>query len=435
MERLLHYIWKYRLYDPFSLVTTEGEAVEIIDPGIPHTDAGPDFINAKIKWNGTVWAGSVEIHEKASDWLLHHHEKDRAYDAVILHVVGKSDFRPVRSDGNTIPQVVLRVPESVARSIDWLLSRERAFPCFDVIRQIEPLHLTGWLAALLSERLERKTQDITALLDAYADDWNEVFYILLSRHFGFGINTDAFERLARSLPFRCIRKQRDNHTQIEALLFGQAGMLEGENDDPYYRLLQQEYGFLRRKFDLHPMDSFLFKNLRTRPDNFPYLRVAQLAAVWARHDTLFSTILEAGCLRVIKEALRVPPSAYWQTHYHFRYASPVKEKTIGERALDILLINTVVPIYFAYGLRKKRPEYCERATRILEQIRPEKNTIVTGFCNAGMTARHAGESQALIQLKRAYCEQKKCMYCRIGFRMLKAKQAESLETVPLAFHR
>lgn len=419
MERLLHYVWKYKLYTATPLITTEGRPVQVIDPGMQNTDAGPDFFNAKIKIDGTLWVGSVEIHDKSSDWLLHHHDTDKAYDCVILHIIGFNDFQPVRTNGNPIPQMLLTVPENILRSIDWLLYREAALPCLDHITGIAPLHIACWMEALLSERLERKTHDIFLLLDAYQTDWNEVFYITLTRNFGFGVNNDAFERLAKSLPLRCIQKQRNSHSQIEAMLFGQAGMLEEENDDHYYRLLQREYDFLRHKFGLSPMEDFVFKNLRTRPVNFPYLKVAQLAALWVRYDTLFSAILEARSTGEIKKYFRIPPSGYWETHYHFRYASPRKEKTIGENALNILLINTVVSMLFAYGLHNKRPEYCERATRLLESIPPEKNTIVTTFYNAGITVRHAGDSQALIQLKREYCEKKKCLYCRIGFRMLK----------------
>lgn len=419
MERLLHYVWKYKLYTATPLITTEGRPVQVTDPGMQNTDAGPDFFNAKIKIDGTLWVGSVEIHDKSSDWLLHHHDTDKAYDCVILHIIGFNDFQPVRTNGNPIPQMLLTVPENILRSIDWLLYREAALPCLDHITGIAPLHIACWMEALLSERLERKTHDIFLLLDAYQTDWNEVFYITLTRNFGFGVNNDAFERLAKSLPLRCIQKQRNSHSQIEAMLFGQAGMLEEENDDHYYRLLQREYDFLRHKFGLSPMEDFVFKNLRTRPVNFPYLKVAQLAALWVRYDTLFSAILEARSTGEIKKYFRIPPSGYWETHYHFRYASPRKEKTIGENALNILLINTVVPMLFAYGLHNKRPEYCERATRLLESIPPEKNTIVTTFYNAGITVRHAGDSQALIQLKREYCEKKKCLYCRIGFRMLK----------------
>lgn len=419
MERLLHYVWKYKLYTASPLVTTEGHPVQVIDPGTQNTDAGPDFFNAKIKINETLWAGSVEIHDKSSDWQLHHHDTDKAYDCVILHVIGVNDFRPVRTNGEPIPQMILTVPEPVLRSRDWLLYREATFPCLDSIAKIDPLHIIGWMGTLLCERLERKTIDIFLLLETYQDDWNEVFYITLTRSFGFGVNNDAFERLAKSLPFRCIQKQRSSHSQIEAMLFGQAGMLAEKNNDPYYRLLQREYDFLRHKFDLSPMDDFVFKSLRTRPVNFPYPKVAQLAALWVEYDTLFSSILEARSPGEIKKYFRIPPSDYWETHYHFRHASPRVEKIMGENSLNILLINTVVPMFFAYGLHNNRSEYCDRAIRLLESIPPERNTIVSTFCNAGITVRHAGDSQALIQLKREYCEKKKCMYCRIGFRMLK----------------
>ena len=325
MERLLHYVWKYKLYVTTSLETTDGRPVQVIDPGIQNTDAGPDFFNAKIKIDGTLWAGSVEIHDKSSNWRLHHHEANKAYDSVILHITGVDDFQPVRTNGEPIPQMILSVPENIIRSIDWLLYRDVPLPCLAHIAGIDPLHIACWMEALLSERLERKTHDIFLLLDTYQADWNEVFYITLTRNFGFGVNNDAFERLAKSLPLRCIQKQRSSHSQIEAMIFGQAGMLVEENDDHYYRLLQREYDFLRHKFALSPMEDFVFKNLRTRPVNFPYLKVAQLAALWVQHDTLFSAILEARSTGDIKKYFRIPPSDYWETHYHFRYASPQKE--------------------------------------------------------------------------------------------------------------
>ena len=424
MERLLHYVWKYKLYTTSALVTTDGCSVEVLDTGIQNGDAGPDFFNAKIKIDGTLWVGSVEIHDRASDWLRHHHEVNKAYDNVILHVVGMNDFQPARTNGEKIPQMILTVPERVARNIDWLLYREACLPCFDFIKQVDPLHILSWQEALLSERLERKTQDVLRLLETYQEDWNEVFYILLTRSFGFGVNSDAFERLAKSLPFRCIQKQRNSSSQVEAMLFGQAGMLVEKSTDPYYCLLQREYEFLRHKYTLVPLEDFVFKNLRTRPMNFPYLKIAQLAALWTQYDTLFSAILEARSCGEVKKYFRISPSDYWETHYHFQYASPLKEKKIGENALNILLINAVVPLFFAYSLHNKQSEYCERAIRLLESIPPEKNTIISTFCNAGISVRHAGDTQALIQLKREYCEKKKCLYCRIGFQMLKLPSPE-----------
>lgn len=419
MERLLHYVWKYKLYAASQLITTTGCPVSVIDPGIQNTDAGPDFFNAKIKIGNTLWAGCIEIHDRASDWVVHHHDKDKAYDSVILHVTGCCDTAVCRTTGELIPQLILPVPDSVTRNIDWLLYRESSFPCAGFIREIDSLFISSWLAALLGERLERKTQDIFNLLDQYKNDWNEVFYITLTRNFGFGVNSDVFERLAKSLPLSCIRKQRGSHSQVEALLFGQAGLLEEDGDGHYYRLLQREYRFLSHKFGLTPLDESLFRSLRIRPVNFPCLKLAQLASFWVQYDTFFSVILDAVSPGQIKRYFRILPSGYWETHYHFHYASAKKEKPVGENAINILLINTVVPILFAYGQRNKQPEYCERAIRLLESIPPEANSIVSAFCQAGIRVHHAGDSQALIQLKREYCEKKKCLYCRIGFRFLK----------------
>jgi hypothetical protein len=421
MERLLHYVWKYKLYSPETLVTTEGIPVSIIDAGIQNTNAGPDFFNAKVKIGETVWAGCVEIHDKSSDWLRHHHHKDKAYDSVILHLVGVPDVAVYRTNGDPIPQVTLVVPETIRRNIDWLIHREETLPCLSRIKEIEPIQLSSWVNALLSERLERKTNDILHLLEQYNGDWNEAFYIILTRTFGFGVNNDAFERLAKSLPFQCIRKQRSSSSQIESMLFGQAGMLNEsiEGSDHYYSFLQQEYKFLRYKFGLQPLEDSPFKNLRMRPNTFPHVKLAQLSALWVRYDALFPIIRDEEDPEQIKKLFRIHPSDYWQTHYHFRQASPNAGKCVGENALNILLINVVVPMLFAFGRKNNLSEYNERAIRILENTPTEKNTIVSTFCNAGIPACHAGDSQALIQLRKEYCEKKKCLYCRIGFRLLK----------------
>ena len=419
MERLLHYVWKYRLYAEASLVTTEGIPLLVLDPGLQNQNAGPDFFNAKIKIGDTLWAGNVEIHEKASDWFAHHHDTDKAYDSTILHVVENSDTVVHRMNGELIPQLILQVPEAVCDNMKWLLERDTSVACLSCMGKIEQVHISAWMDALLTERLERKTNDIERLLTQYKDDWNEVFYILLTRSFGFGINSDAFEWLAKSLPLKYIRKQRSSSSQIEAMLFGQAGMLSEELSCPYYRLLQREYAFFRHKYDLKPLDAMLFKNLRTRPSNFPHLKLAQLAAIWCRYDTLFSMILSATSSGMIKSYFRILPSEYWKTHYQFNSKSPEKEKRFGESALNILLINTVVPLLFAYGKRKKLPEYCQRAITLLESIPPEHNHIVSMFVRAGIPVYNASDTQALIQLKREYCEKRKCLYCRIGFRLLK----------------
>ena len=423
MEQFLQYVWKYRLYSVVDLETTEGFLVTVIDPGIRNTDAGPDFFNAKIKVFDTVWVGNIEIHRKASDWKNHNHDQNPAYDSVILHVVEVNDAVAYRTDGEMIPQAVMKIPERIKNNMEWLLSREKSLPCAERIHEVEPLLVSTWMNTLLTERLERKVSDIFIRLEQNKDDWNEAFYITLTRNFGFGNNSDAFEWLARSLPFRTIRRQRCNSLQIEALFFGQAGLLADTLDDSYYQLLQQEYQFLQKKYKLKPVDYSLIKQLRMRPINFPHLRLAQLAAIWTHHDTLFSRILEDNQLETLKNCFDVSLSEFWDTHYHFRYTSPMKKKTIGLKATHIILINTVVPILFAYGKKKQKPDYCVQALHMLENIPPESNSLIKNFSDAGITVKNAGDTQAIIQLRREYCEKKKCLYCRIGFSLIKSAKS------------
>lgn len=421
MERLLQYVWKYKLYTQPYFTTGNGQIVSIIDPGIANPHAGPDFFNAKIKIDQTVWVGNVELHLRASDWKRHGHHTDRVYDSVILHVVGDSDRVVHRMSGEIIPQITLSIPASILENYTFLLTQDSDLPCQERIQEIDRLYLVSWMEALVSERMERKTKDILALLEQYKGDWNEIFYIILTRNFGFGTNSDAFERLAKSLPLRYIQKHKDNLFQIEALLFGQAGMLDEMNKDTYYLSLQKEYHFLQHKFNLHSLDSSQCKNLRIRPANFPHIKLAQLAALWIQKEFLFSAILNERGTEELKNLFRVKPSLYWETHYHFRYASIKKQKVMGDNALNILLINTVVPILFAYGIHCNLPEYTERALVLLESLPPENNSIITLFRRAGLLAEQAADTQALIQLKRDYCEKKKCLYCRIGFKLLQKK--------------
>jgi len=420
MERLLHYVWKYKLYYP-ELITSDGKKISVIDAGIENSNAGPDFFNAKIKYDDTVWAGNIEIHDNPSDWLRHKHDKDKAYDSVILHVVGEAGEAVYRTNGELIPQLVLNAPDNIRNNIDYLLSNEQRLPCTSVIKEMDSFILSSWLCALSVERLERKRNDIYNLLERYNNDWNEVFYIILSRNFGFGLNSDAFEQLACSLPMSYIRKQRNSITQVEALFFGQAGMLEGEEDCEYYRHLKREYKFLTQKFGLKPLDHSRFKSLRTHPVNFPHVKLAQLSALWFRYDTLFSNIINASTVNDIRRLLRISPSGYWENHYHFKNTAAAKPKPIGENAINIMIINTVAPIMFTYGQKTNLPEYCERAIRLLERLPAEQNSITRLFSQAGATIKSATDSQAIIQLKREYCEKKKCLYCRIGFQYLKRK--------------
>jgi hypothetical protein len=408
------------LYDPDVFQTIEGIALEIIDPGMYNPNAGPDFFNAKIKLDGKVWAGNIEIHDFSSGWYKHKHDSDKAYNSVLLHIVACVDEKEIRdASGRLIPQWILKIPKRIQENYRYLLSRDHPAPCLSRINEIPEIYWSDWKNALLSERLERKTQTVFQLLEEYRNDWNEIFYIVLSRNFGFGINSEAFERLAKSLPLKYILKHSDSIRQVEALFLGQASLLEDETiNDDYYLFLQQEYRFLGKKYGLQKLEDALFKSLRIRPNNFPHIKIVQLAGFARNMQHLFSKMLEAKDVKDFRSLFFSEVSAYWETHYHFEKTSRKKKKALGASAINILLINTVVPLLFAYRKKKAQEALVDNAFDLLESIPAENNSMVNIFSRAGVKIRHAGDSQALIQLKKEYCEQKKCIFCRIGHKLL-----------------
>jgi hypothetical protein len=421
MESIIRYIWKYKLYDPLKLFTTASLPVIVINPGICNTDAGPDFLNAKIRVGETLWAGNVEIHVRASDWFRHNHHGNPAYNEVVLHVVAVSDAVVCRESGLPIPQMELKPPEHLKRNIERLLKREGRKPCLASIAGIGSVTLTSWKNALFAERMERKTRDVWRLLAQRDNDWNIAFYITLFRAFGSGLNSDAFERLAAGLPWVYILKHRGSLFQLEALIFGQAGFLDDDDGraNQHYRELRSEYLFLRRKLGLEPVEESMFKLMRVRPANSPHRKLAQLAAIWFEHDLLFSKILDADSVNDIAALLRARPSPYWEVHYHFRDEErQTIGATLGEWGLNTVVINAVVPTMFAFGRANGDEEYCERAMQILENLPAESNRIVETFGSAGLHAANAADSQALIQLDKEYCSKQRCLSCRIGFRLL-----------------
>ena len=423
MEALLHYAWENKLYVSGSFTTTDGIPFEIIDPGIRNAHAGPDFFNAKIKLDDKIWVGNIEIHTKSSNWYKHCHEKDKAYNSVILHVVESVDNAEIKDEsGRLIPQWIMKLHPFVKENYDFLLNNNSPIPCLGRITEINEVYLTDWKSALLTERLERKANTILQLLDIYKDDWNEVFYICLARNFGFGINNDAFERLSKSLPLKYILKHQDSGKQVEALFLGQAGLLEKEDqEDEYYLFLQNEYRFLRKKYNLQMLEPQIFKSLRIRPDNFPHIKIVQLAGFIRKGQSLFSKILETEEIKDFHVLFSSEIEAYWMTHYHFEKSSTSKPKNLGYSAINILLINTIVPLFFAYGIKKNQEIYREKALQLILSVKAESNHIITSFAHSGIKIDNAGDSQALIQLKREYCEKKKCIYCRIGYRLLNMK--------------
>lgn len=422
MEEILHYVWKFRLFQK-DLVTTDGQPVEVIDVGLSNTNEGPDFFNAKIKIGDKLWAGNIEIHTSSDEWVKHKHHLNKNYNSVILHVVEKANCEVFNEAGQTVIQCEIAYPEHIAENYDFLIHSNADIPCCNYIGSLPSFHLSSWMRYLLLERLERKSNHIRTLLERFDNSWEDVFYVLLTRNFGFGLNSDSFERLALSLPLRCIQKQGDNLVQIEALIFGQAGLLDQkEIKDDYYTLLQKEYEFLRNKYELNPLESYIFRNLRTRPTAFPQIRIAQLAALLHSSHGLFSKIIGCEDIGRIRLMFHVNASEYWQTHYSFGLASPKKSKYLGDSSLDIILINTVAPLLFIYGKSIDNEMLCERALQFMEMIRPEHNSITKRFEKLGVPLNNAGDSQAIIQLKREYCELRKCLFCRIGHRLLTDKK-------------
>lgn len=419
MESLMHYLWKYRLYEYGLFKTTKGETVEIIDPGIHNTDAGPDFFNAKVRIGNTLWAGNVEIHVRSSDWYKHGHDRDAAYTSVILHVVELPDQHNIQDNtGRILPQWVMKTPRRISENYHFLLNNDLPIPCLPRLRELPSIYLSDWKEALLYERLMDKCNRIATLLRTHQNDWNAVFYIILSRSFGFGINSEAFECLARAVPYRYAIKHVDSQLQMEALFFGQAGLLDETNDDTYYRQLQSEYIFLKKKYRLHALPPAMFRSLRTRPGNFPHVRIAQLVNLVRQSPSLFSQVVEQPDTETCLALFRVPLKGYWETHYVFGKTIKPQNRSLSVASGHNLLINTVVPVLFAYGMQKAMDDYRSRAIRLLESLPPEQNHISRLFAQAGVELLDAGDSQAMIQLKRNYCERKKCVFCRIGHKLL-----------------
>ena len=424
MEQLLHYVWKHKLFPLKPLHTTTGQKVEIIDPGLSNPDAGPDFFNAKIKLDGVIWVGNVEIHERASDWKRHHHDQDPTYDSVILHAASDIDAEVKRTNGEPIPQLELHYPPYLLDNYQELIQTSHYPACYRLIPHLSPFLLHSWLSSLQTERFEQKTQQIFQRLDFCERSWEGAFFVTLARNFGFGVNSDAFELWAKHIPLAAVNKHRDDLFQIEAIFFGQAGLLQELPADDYTEKLMKEYAYLAHKFDLTPAEDCRWKFLRMRPGNFPHVRIAQLACLYHRSQGMFSRLMELETLQELREIFKGGTSVYWLTHYVFGQPSPSHPKTLSQSSIDLLIINTVVPFLYAYGKHKGEERLCNRASQLLEDLKPENNYITRMWEECGLKAAHAGDSQALIQLKKNYCDSKKCLYCRIGYEYFKKEQKE-----------
>ena len=421
MEQLLHFSWKHKIFPLTGLKTTDGETVEVIDAGFPNSHAGPDFFNAKLKIGDVLWVGNVEIHEKASSWYSHGHHLNQTYGNVILHVVGEADTEITRyGSTDKIPQLVLVCPDEVKRKYQ-LLKRTDAYPaCYSILRDIPKITLHSWLTALQAERFDQKALLITERLHLCNGNWEQTLFISLARNFGFGLNGDAFEAWAKRIDLAAVGKHRDNILQVEAIFFGMAGLLEQSLDDPYFLELQKEYRYLSHKFNFQPpLKAEAWKLLRIRPQAFPHTKIAQLAYLYQHQEALFSKMMETKEVEVAKLLLQTSTSPYWQHHYLFGKETGVTERTLSDNSLCLLLINTVIPFLLAYGKHKGNDELCYRASDFLDKLHPENNYIIRQWDRFGIHADNAADSQALIQLRKEYCDKRDCLRCRIGYQYLK----------------
>jgi len=401
MEKLLHYVWKHKIFPLSALCTTSGEPVEVIDPGLHNTHSGPDFFNAKVRIGNTMWVGNVELHLRSSDWRRHGHDTDAAYNNVILHVAETVDDDVVTADGKRLPQLQLPIPEDVRKRYEQLSATDDYPRCWPVVPQLSQLTVHSWLSALLAGRLQERAQLCLDRLASVDGDWERALFITLARNFGFGVNGDAFELWARHFPLHAAAKHRDNQFQLEALFLGSAGLLEAAAQDDSQRL-RSEWDYLSHKFELPPpMETHHWRYLRLRPQNFPHVRIVQLAHLYYRQTAGLSALLEAESREALHEAF------------------DIQKLTSASR--DLLIINTVVPLLFAYGIAHSNEAQQERAVSLLEQLKAERNFIIRQWQQCGLSVESAADSQALIQLKRKYCDRHDCLRCRFSFEYLRKK--------------
>jgi len=425
-EDFLQFIWKYRLFRDENIFSTKGDIIEIVDIGRQNFDAGPDFFNAQVKINNVLWAGNIEIHIKSSSWFMHNHQHDEAYENVILHVVYEDDADIVLNNDRMIPNMVLDFDEKLLDNYNSLMNSQKWIPCYDDINSVDQFFVKAWLERMLVERLERKSADAKKILEKNSYSWEETFYQILSRYFGMKVNADPFQQLAQSVPIIILSRQKNSLLQLEALLFGQAGMLINDLcNDEYFNTLKREYQFLANKYKLTSLPRSRWKWLRLRPANFPTVRIAQLASLIFKSHSLFSKIVALPDYKAIQELFSVETSTYWDNHYQFGKESMFRKKILGRSAIDGIIINSIVPILFLYGELNGEYKMKEKALDILDQIPAENNSIMKKWANCGVEIHSAFYSQSLLQLKSEYCDKFNCLQCEFGNRIIRARHANA----------
>ena len=419
-EDFLHYIWKHKKFRFNNLETTTGESIVVTSVGQHNFNSGPDFFNAKIKVGDQLWAGNVEIHIKSSDWFVHSHEQDKAYDNVILHVVWEDDTEVFRKDNTPIPTLQLKdiVDVAMLNNYEKLFAKQNKWiNCENDFPSTDDFVLTNWLERLYLERLERKSETINTLLVASKNDWESVFFKMLTKNFGLKVNGESFFSLGQSIDFSIIRKTQSNPHVLEAFLFGQAGLLEQDIENAFYLDLKNEYKFLKQKFGLQNNQVLPLQFFRLRPPNFPTIRLSQLANLYNKHQNLFSKVIESNKVEDFYELFKVSTSDFWETHYTFQKTSKTSIKKLSKSFVDLLLINTILPIKFCYA-KQKGVEIDSEIIKIATAITSEKNNIISAFNNLKKVSKSSLDSQALIQLKTEYCDKNNCLKCAVGNQFL-----------------
>ncbi|MDE6552460.1 MAG: DUF2851 family protein [Muribaculaceae bacterium] len=425
MEEIFQLLWAHRMFG-LSFPLDSGEMVRVLDPGTLNRDAGPDFFNAKVKINDRMWAGNIEIHMKASDWHRHGHSSDPAYDNVILHVVAHSDTRILRKDGSELPQMKVALPENFYHTFAYLTQTNSDIRCASRIQQIDALRRADWIETLTIERLQHKAARIEDALRDTHGDWNAACFITLARALGFGLNGIPFEMLAQSIDLNHLRRHTDNIIQMEAIFFGQAGMLDPNTytGDRRYQLMCREYQFLARKYSMHPIPRTAWKFARTRPQNLPYRRIALLAKAMSEMPDLMQRIVQTGGDEdKLRPLFRWQVDQYWSRRLTFGgdCQTEANPPSLSEPSISVLLINVAAPLLYAYALLHCDHEMKEAAIALLTELPPERNAIIRSWQQLGLTAKDAGSSQALIHLRKEYCERHECLHCRFGHAILRSE--------------
>lgn len=419
-ESFLHYVWQFKKFDTTILKTTSGEAISLLNNGQHNLNAGPDFFNAQLKIQDQLWAGNVEIHIKSSDWYVHNHEMDPAYDNVILHVVYEHDTDIFRKDNSMIPTLELKdlIYKNVFQNYQKLLmAPHKWINCENDFADVDDFVMSNWLERLYIERLERKSRGINVLLESSKNDWEGVLFKLLAKNFGLKVNGDAFFSMSNSFDFSIVRKMQSQAFQLEALFFGQFGLLDKNIENAYYSNLSKEYHFIKQKFNLSNDQVVPLQFFRLRPPNFPTIRLSQLAMLYHQHSSLFTKIVTAQTIEDLYELFQITSSEFWNTHFTFEKTSKFSKKSLSKSFIDLLLINTILPLRFCYQQHQGQ-NAADSSLLMAQNIASEQNAIIKAFNNLRPVSNSALTSQALIQLKTEYCDKNRCMSCAIGNSLL-----------------